>query len=73
MKKEYIFIILIVILLYVSYLVLNHEYEDYKRNSSLERLSEMTQKLEVKIQDAHSLISYISTPAYKNKVIKEEE
>jgi hypothetical protein len=33
----------------------------------------MTAEMEIKIQKAHVLIRHITTPAYRNKVIKEEE
>jgi hypothetical protein len=33
----------------------------------------MTAEMEIKIENAHAFIEHITTPAYRNKIIKEEE
>ncbi len=73
MKKEYIFVILIGIMLYMMYLVLSYKYTEYKINSNIEYLSELKQEFSEKIDEAESIIEYKSTKAYKNKVLKQEE
>lgn len=73
MKKEYIFVILIVILLYMFYLVLSYKYTEYRINSNIEYLSQLTQQLENRIDEAKGIIEYKSSLSYRNKVLKEEQ
>ena len=55
------------------YLVLSYKYTEYKINSNIEYLSELTGKLEDRIDTAKSIIEYKSSLAYKNKILKEEQ
>jgi hypothetical protein len=73
MKKEYIFIVLIGILLYMTYLVLNYKYKEYRINSNIEYLTELKEEFSKKIKEAESIIEYKNTKAYKNKILKQQQ
>lgn len=73
MKKEYIFVVLIIAMLYMIYLVLDEKYEDYQINSNNEYLAHLRDTLSEKIQEAEEIIEYKSTSAYKNKILKEHQ
>lgn len=55
------------------YLVLSYKYTEYQINSNIEYLSELTGKLEDKIDSAKWIIEYKTSLSYKNKVLKEEQ
>lgn len=73
MKKEYVFVALIIIMLYMMYLVLSYKYTEYRINSNIEYLSSLKDEFSQKIQDAESIIEYKNTKAYKNKILKQEQ
>lgn len=73
MKKEYMFVGLIIIMLYMMYLVLSYKYTEYKINSNIEYLRNLKQEFSEKIQQAEETIAYKNTKAYKNKVLKQEQ
>ena len=73
MKKEYIFVVLIIIMLYMVYLVLSYKYTEYKINSNIEYLSELKQEFSGKIEEAENIIEYTNTKAYKNKILKQHQ
>lgn len=73
MKKEYMFVGLIIIMLYMMYLVLSYKYTEYKINSNIEYLGNLKQEFSEKIQQAEETIAYKNTKAYKNKVLKQEQ
>lgn len=73
MKKQYVFIIMIWIIFYLSYLILNHIYKEYKINSSIEYIKNITEKVDNRIDEAKKIIEYKTSKAYKNKVLKEQQ
>ncbi|MFK7779539.1 MAG: hypothetical protein QM490_00090 [Candidatus Gracilibacteria bacterium] len=73
MKKQYIFLIMIGIILYIGYLILSFTYKEYKINTHIEYIRELNQNIKQKIEDAEEIIKYKSSPAYKNKVLKEQQ
>lgn len=73
MKKQYVFIIMIWIIFYLSYLILNHIYKEYKINSSIEYIKNITEKVDKRIDEAKKIIEYKTSKAYKNKVLKEQQ
>lgn len=73
MKKQYIFLSLIFITLYIFYLIGNYKYKEYKINSTIEYLANENEKIAEKIEIAESIIEYKNTKAYRNKVLKEQQ
>lgn len=73
MKKQYIFIILISLILYISYLIISFTYKEYKINSHIEYISNLNQEIKKKIEEAEKIIVYKSSKAYRNKILKEQQ
>ena len=73
MKREYVFVGLIIIMLYMTYVIMNYKYKEYKINSHIELLANLNEEISDKIQQAEEIIDYKSTKAYRNKVLKEEQ
>lgn len=73
MKKQYIFVILIIILFYMLFLVINYKYREYKINSYIEEIQILNKDIKKSIDEIESLIVYKSTFAYKNKLMKQEQ
>ncbi|NUJ98218.1 hypothetical protein HGA92_05555 [Candidatus Gracilibacteria bacterium] len=73
MKKQYIFLSLLFITLYIIYLILSYKYREYKINSNIEYLKSMNEEISLKIDEAESLMEYKTTRAYRNKILKEQQ
>lgn len=73
MKKQYIFLVLILAILYIWYLIINFKYKEYKINSSIEYIANLNKDIENKIAVAHELIEYKTSKPYKNKILKEQQ
>lgn len=73
MKRQYIFIVLIVIMLYSIYIIWDYKYSEYKINSSIEYIRKINNEIKLKIEEAKEIITYKNSKAYKNKVIKQEQ
>lgn len=73
MKKEYLFLIFIVIILYLMYLILDYKYKEYKINMHIEYIEKNNEKMRQLIFKDKETLEYINTKAYKNKVLKEEQ
>ena len=73
MKKQYIFLLIITIILYILYLIMSFTYKEYKINSHIEYISILNSNIKEKIDDAEKVIEYKSSFAYKNKVLKEQQ
>jgi len=73
MKKQYIFLLMIWIILYILYLIISKTYYEYKINSHIEYISSLNQSIKEKINEAQKIIEYKSSLAYKNKVLKEQQ
>ncbi len=72
-KEQYIFLIFIVIILYLLYLILDYKYKEYKINSHIEIIERTNENIAKEIEKDKETLEYISTKAYKNKVLKEEQ
>ena len=72
MKRQYIFIILIVMVLYMLYLIINSKYKEHKVNTQIELIKTINQDIKQGIKKAESIIEFKSSRAYKNKIIKEQ-
>lgn len=72
-KEQYVFLILIVIILYLLHLIIQYKYKEYKINSHIEVIEEGNIAMSENIKFSKEQLEYISTKAYKNKVLKEEQ
>ena len=73
MKKQYIFLLMIWIILYILYLIINKTYYEYKINNHIEYISQLNNEIKEKINVAEDIIKYKSSLAYKNKILKEQQ
>ena len=65
MKKQYVFIIMIIIILYISFLIISYTYKEH--------IKALTKDVEKKIDSAKKVVEYKTSRAYKNKVLKEQQ
>lgn len=72
-KEQYIFLILIAIILYLLYLIIDYKYKEYKINNHIEVIENNNTKMTENITYYKDQLEYINTKAYKNKVLKEEQ
>ena len=73
MKKQYIFLIMIAIILYIFYLIINFTYKEYKINSHIEYITKLNKDIKENIKKADSTIKYKKSKAYKNKILKQQQ
>lgn len=73
MKKQYVFLIMIVITLYILVLIWRFKYNEYKINSHIDYITSLNKEIETKITNANQIIEYKTSTAYKNKILKEEQ
>ena len=73
MKKEYIFISLIVIIFLLWYLIISFTIKEYKINLDIKFIGNLTIKLESEIESAKKVIEYKTSKAYKNRILKEQQ
>lgn len=73
MKKQYIFLVLIIAILYIWYKIVDFKFNEYRINSSIEFIANLNKEIAAKIDLAHELIDYKTSSAYKNKILKEQQ
>ncbi len=73
MKKQYIFLIMIMIILFLSYIIGLSEYKDYKRNENINYIKSLIAEKTIEVKEKKSEISYLNSKAYINKVRKEQQ
>lgn len=73
MKKEYIFLVQIAIILYLLYLIIGYKYKEYLISNYIESTTIENQKQRAEIQKTKEMLEYIDTKAFKNKILKEEQ
>lgn len=73
MKKQYIFLIMIIITIYIIFLIWKFKYNEYQINSHIEYIVSLNNEIEKKIKSTNELIEYKTSTAYKNKVLKEQQ
>jgi len=73
MKKQYIFLILIVIMLYSIYIIWSYKYKEYKVNINILSLINSIKEIKYGIIESIDLIEYKKTPAYINKILKSQQ
>ncbi len=69
---QYIFIFLIIIMLYLTYLVGSYKYTEYKVLQYIDSLTDTNKEFLNKIQEAKFSLEYKNTKAYRNKILKSE-
>lgn len=72
-KKQYIFLIMIGIILYIFYLIVSFTYKEYKINSHIEYIIMLNKEIKQNINEANSTIKYKKSKAYKNKILKQQQ
>ena len=73
MKKQYIFLVMIILILYIFYLIISFTYKEYKINSNIEYITNLNNEIKKNIHDAHSIIKFKTSKAYRNKILKEQQ
>ncbi len=73
MKKQYLFLTLLLIILYSIYLIWSYKYQEYKINSHIDDIRQINQEIEQKIIEWNKIIEYKSSNAFKNKILKEQQ
>jgi len=73
MKKQYIFLILIFIILYLLYLIVSYKYKEFIINNHLNDINKINISTKEKIKYQKEEIIRINTRAYKNKKLKEDQ
>lgn len=73
MKKQYIFLIMIIIILYLFYNIINYKYKEYKINENKVYIIQLNNELKEGITKADSIIDRKRSRAYINKTLKEQQ
>jgi cell division protein FtsL len=73
MKRQYLFLVLVCIILYLSYLIVSYKYKEYKINNRIEYLEQTNALISQDIKKNKETLEYLNTRAYKNKILKEEQ
>jgi cell division protein FtsL len=73
MKRQYLFLMLVCIILYLSYLIVSYKYKEYKINTRIDYLEQENSKIAAEIKKNKEMLEYLNTRAYKNKLLKEEQ
>lgn len=73
-KKHYPYIIFIIILImfYILYSIIEYKYKEYKINSHIEYISNLNKNIQKQIKTAEDLINYKKSKAYRNKILKQD-
>lgn len=73
MKKLYIFLIPICIIVYLLYLIIDYKYREFQISRYREHISTINMSYSKKIQEAELLLKTKTSKAYKNKILKTEQ
>ncbi len=73
MKRQYLFLLLVCVILYLSYLIVSYKYKEYQINTRIWFLEETNETLAQEIRKNKETLEYFNTKAYKNKVLKKEQ
>lgn len=73
MKKQYVFLFLIIVILYLLYLIINYKYTEFIVNTHIENIKNENIVTKTQIENSQRLLEHINTRAYKNKVLKREQ
>lgn len=73
MKKQYLFLTLLLIILYSLYLIWSYKYQEYKINTHIDDIRQINNEIEKKIVEGNKIIEYKNSKAFKNKILKEQQ
>jgi hypothetical protein len=73
MKKQLIFVILIILILTLLYSIVETKYNEYKKSSLTSFIERTINDIKEWNITLKSIIEYKSSPAYINKVLKEQQ
>ncbi len=73
MKKQYIFLTMLIIIVYLLFVIWSYKYKEYKINSHIDEIILLNSAISNSIKDATSNIEYKNTISYKNKLLKQEQ
>jgi hypothetical protein len=72
MKKQYIFVIMIFVVLYILYLIMNFKYKEYKIQNHIDNIKSINETITKDINSKKNLLKYKNSKAYKNKILKQQ-
>ncbi len=72
-KRQYIFLGLLIILLYLSYTIIKYEYKKYSISVYNRTQNEIIDEIKTYLKEANRTIEYKKSKAYKNKILKEQQ
>lgn len=73
MKKQYIFLILIWLIFYFSYSIIQFVINEYRIKTNIQYIENIIEQLEWKIEISKNTIELKTSKAYKNKILKEQQ
>ncbi len=73
MKKQYTFIIMIIVILYLFYLIISFTYKEYKISANIDYITLLNKELRENINKADNIIKWKKSKAYINKSLKEQQ
>lgn len=71
-KRQYIFLWLMLILFYLSFKIVQFEYKKYTISGYIKQEKIVINKIQNYLEKSNETLKYINTPAFKNKILKEE-
>lgn len=71
-KRQYTFLFLMIVLLYLSFKILEFEYKKYTISQYIAWQMLVIKDMKNYLKEANDTIEYISTNAFKNKTLKED-
>lgn len=73
MNKQYIFLTMIGIVLYILYLIISFSIEEYKVNNNISELENFILETTYYNKNAIETIEYKQSKAYRNMILKEQQ
>ncbi len=72
-KRQYIFLWLVFILLYLSFNIFQFEYRKYTISSYIKEQSNVIKNIKEYLEETTITLRYVNTKAFKNKILKSDE
>lgn len=73
MNKQYVFLSMISIILYILYLILSFTLDEYEIDKHISKIENFIEETKIYNQKALSTIEFKQSNAYKNMVLKEQQ
>lgn len=71
-KRQYIFLLLMLVLFYLSFKIVQFEYKKYTISGYIKQQEIVIKEVQNYLVKSNDTLKYINTPAFKNKILKEE-